>query len=388
MSLLLWCALALQLGVQLALGGSVIPSSEELLKRQTSGQPLPKIPACIPPEVTSPLTGSYPKSAVTTVQTGTNCGQYGDPPAQVLDNLESPNGLQDYLQICHGEIITMTDKGGDKRAVCFYANPNSTKDKPLPLLVYLHPSLVGTTLSFPLTGIDNLRDTQSLNNEDATRLGFSYILPAGRNTVHQYPFPDNTGLGWDNWYRNVDRSSSGLNIDVDFIDKTIAYAKSHVAVDKRRVFLTGWSNGAAMAELYAAQTDGIASAAVYSAPDPYRDSQDPCTQVPYPKYATPVRDVHNYCDIIGICTTGKYYNDDLKKRYPSLQKSLVVIDVVTTAVKSQDANAQCDPACQGACGITTGTAAHLRWPSTRNTDTFFSFLRAHPLPTSGTWGAP
>ncbi len=243
------------------------------------------------------------------------------------------------------------------------------------------------TILVPPYRIDNVRDTQSLNNEDASRLGFSYLLPAGRNTDHIYPFPDNTGLGWDNWYRNLDRSSSGLNADVDFIDKAIAYAKSNVAVDKRRVFMSGWSNGAAMTELYAANTDGIAAAAVYSAPDPYRDSQDPCTQVPYPKYATPIRDVHNYCDIIGICTTGLYYYTDLKKRYPSLPQSIVVIDDLTTGIKGKDGSASCDPACQGACGITTGTVAHLRWPTTRNDDTFFAFLRSNPLPASGTWGA-
>ena len=387
-SLLVWCALAVQLGAQLAMGGSLMPPTEDLLRRQLNGQPIPEAPVCIPPQVTSPLTNSYPKSAVTTVQTGKSCSRYGNAPARVVSNLESPNGLQDYLQICHGQILSMTDKAGLKRAVCFYANPRSTKDKPLPLLVYLHPSLAGSTITFPLTGYDKVRDTQSLNNQDPSRLGFSYILPAGRNTQHQYTFPDNVGLGWDNWYRNVDRSSPDLNIDVDFIDKSIAYAKTNVPVDPRRVFLTGWSNGAAMAELYAAQTDGIASAAVYSAPDPYRDSQDPCTQVPYPKFATPVRDVHNYCDFFGICTTGKYYHDDLKKRYPSLKQSMVVIDVLTAAVKSKDANAQCDPACQSACIVTTGTLAHLRWPVTRNSDTFFSFLRANPLPASGTWGAP
>uniref|UniRef100_V5EJW9 Carbohydrate esterase n=2 Tax=Kalmanozyma brasiliensis (strain GHG001) TaxID=1365824 RepID=V5EJW9_KALBG len=389
MSMLLWCALALQLGAQLALGRSIAfpPTDDEWLRRQSSTSSLPSIPACIPPQGTSPL-GIYPPSAVTTKQTGTNCNRYGDPPARVLNNVQSPNGLQDYVQICHGQIITMTDKNGQERAVCFYANPKSTKDKPLPLLVYLHPSLFGSTVTFPLTGIDEVRDIQSLNNEDPSRLGFSYILPAGRNTIHQYPFPDDTGLGWDNWYRNVDRRSRDLNIDVDFIDKTIAYAKGHVPVDKRRVFMTGWSNGAAMTELYAANTDGIASAAVYSAPDPYRDSQDPCTQVPYPKYATPVRDIHNYCDIIGICTTGKYYRDDLKRRYPSLPQSLVVIDVVTTAVMGTDDGAKCDPACQGACAVTTGSVAHNRWPAARNSDTFFSFLRANPLPKSGFWGAP
>lgn len=384
-SFLFWCALALQLGAQLALGATM-PSKEELLRRQIggAGTPIPTIPLCVPPQVTSPLLGSYPKSAVTTVQTGTNCNQYGSPPARVVGDIESPTGLQDYLQICHGQILTLTDNLGQKRAVCFYANPNSTKDKPLPLLVYLHPSLAGTTVTFPLTGFDNVRDTQSLNNEDSSRLGFSYILPAGRNTVHTYPFPDNVGLGWDNWYRNLDRSSPGLNADVDFIDKAIAYAKSNVPVDLRRVFMSGWSNGAAMTEMYAANTDGIAAAVVYSAPDPYRDSQDPCTQVPYPKYATPVRDVHNYCDIIGICTTGKNYRDDLKKQNPSLAQSIAVIEVLTAAVKSKDDIAKCNPACQGTCGITKGTLARVCWPGNHNQDTFFSFMQSNLLSALGT----
>jgi hypothetical protein len=199
------------------------------------------------------------------------------------------------------------------------------------------------------------------------------------------PVPDNDGLGWDNWYRNLDRSSKGLNADVDFIDKAITLAKKSVPVDSRRVFMSGWSNGASMALLYALNTKGIASASVYSAPDPYRDSQDPCTQPPYPIYATPTQDVHNYCDIIGICTTGQYFYTDLRKRYPTLPQSFVVIDTITTAVKSKDDSAMCDPLCQGACGLTEGTVAHLRWPSARNTDTFFTFFKNNPLPASGSW---
>lgn len=384
MSILLCYIFALQC----VMGRSAMPSKGEILRRQGSISQIPTLPLCIPPQGTSSLTGKYPPSAVTTVQTGTDCTQYGDPPARVVSNVEAPDGLQDLINICHGQIIYMNDNTGRQRVMCFYANPNSTKDKPLPLLVWLHPSLFGTTITFPLTGFDEVRDAQSLNNEDASRLGFSYILPAGRNTEHKYPYPDATGLGWDNWYRNLDRASKGLNADVDFIDKAIAYAKNHTPVDPRRVFMSGWSNGAAMAELYAANTPGIASAAVYSAPDPFRDIQDPCTQVPHPKYATPVRDVHNYCDIFGICTTGLYYYSDLKKRYPSLPQSIVVIDDVTTAIKGKDSSASCDPACQSTCAVTTGTLAHQRWPVARNSDTFFSFLRSNPLPALGTWGAP
>lgn len=196
------------------------------------------------------------------------------------------------------------------------------------------------------------------------------------------------GLGWDNWYRNLDRSSDGVNADVDFIDKAIALAKDRVPIDPRRVFMSGWSNGAAMSMEYALNTNGIAAASVYSAPDPYRDSLDPCTQVPSPTFATPTQDVHNYCDIIGICTTGQYFYTDLRKRYPSLQQSFVVIDTLTTVVRSRDDSAKCDPVCQGSCAITEGTVAHLRFPVTRNNDTFFTYFKNHPLPASGSWGAP
>ena len=94
LSFLLWCALALQLGTQLALG-SIMPSREQLLRRQAGTSSIPQLPVCIPPQLTSVITGQYPPSAVTTVQTGTNCNQYDDPPAQIVSDLESPDGLQD-----------------------------------------------------------------------------------------------------------------------------------------------------------------------------------------------------------------------------------------------------------------------------------------------------
>ena len=343
---------------------------------------------CLPPILTSPLTGQYPASAVTTKQTGTDCTQYGDPPAKVVGPILSPTGLEDLVIICGGEIVDLTDYTGAPRKACLYVNPASTAQRPLPLVVWLHPSLVSTSLSFPLTGFDLARDSQRLNSDDDGAVGFSYLLPLGRNTEHKYQFPDNVGLGWDNWYRNLDRTSPDLNVDVDFLDKAIALAKARVPVDPRRVFMSGWSNGAAMALLYALNTDGIAGTSVYSAPDPYRDGVDPCTQAPHPTFATPTQDTHNYCDLVGICTTGKYFYDDLRVRYPRLKQSLVVIDTLTAASKSRDDDAQCDPVCQGTCFLTEGLLAHLRWPATRNNDTFFAFMRQHPLPRAGTWGPP
>jgi pimeloyl-ACP methyl ester carboxylesterase len=168
-------------------------------------------------------------------------------------------------------------------------------------------------------------------------------------------------------------------VDVETIDHFIAAAKNLTSVDERRVHMGGWSNGAAMALQYAIQTPGIASAAVYSAPDPERDANDPCAQIPNPLYNTPTLDVHNYCDIIGICTTGLYYYQDLAYRYPTLTQEFVVIDDTTQQIVGYNGGATCDPACAVGNVYSVGTAAHLRWPNLQN-QLFFNWYITHPMP--------
>lgn len=147
----------------------------------------------LPSAVCLPI-GQTPPSAVTTKQTGTNCNQYGDPPAAVLNDITSPDGLQDGVTVCNGNIVIITDNLGEIRKACLYINPASTKAKPLPLIVWLHPSLVSASNSFPMTGWDQVKTTQPLNNEDPTAVGFSYILPFGRNTVHQCEYICESGV--------------------------------------------------------------------------------------------------------------------------------------------------------------------------------------------------
>lgn len=103
----------------------------------------------------------------------------------------------------------------------------------------------------------------------------------------------------DNWYRNFNRSDPTLNADTQTIDYFIKVVNSTGLADPRRLFMSGWSNGAAFGEQYAIVTPGIAAAAVYSAPDPFRDAVDRCAMVPLPTYATPILDVHNQCDLWG-----------------------------------------------------------------------------------------
>jgi hypothetical protein len=259
--------------------------------------------------------------------------------------------------------------------------------------VWLLPSLIQQDIAFPLTEIALVQATQGLNNEDSSAVGFHILLPTGRLTAHDYPSIDATGIGWDNWYRNYDRGTPGLNVDAESIDNFIAQAKSLVSVDERRVFMSGWSNGAAMAIQYALMTPGIAAASVYSAPDAWRDVQSPCAQPTYPQYATPIRDMHNYQDILGIQITGLYFYQDLTYRFPQIEASFVVIDDLTALPLSYDHNAKVDESCAigSVCATTIGVLAHMRYPVVDNKDVIFEWLLKHPLPESGSWpyiGAP
>jgi poly(3-hydroxybutyrate) depolymerase len=249
------------------------------------------------------------------------------------------------------------------------------------LLVYLNPSLFSADKTAPLTGFITDAANADLTG-DAARKGFILLMPEGRDTKHYYPFPDDTGIGWDNWYRNLDRSSPALNVDVATIDHFIAAVKDMGIVDPKRVYLSGWSNGAAMAQLYALNTPGIAAAAVYSSPDPFSDVADPGAQTPFATALTPLMDIHNQCDIIGICQTGTRFHQTLSRLFPKLVQRPVIIDNLFNEVQS------CNDMCasqaiapsdaSGALGA-LGAANHLRWPITWNTQ-MYAFLRQHPLP--------
>ncbi|MGH8457270.1 MAG: PHB depolymerase family esterase, partial [Stenotrophobium sp.] len=266
------------------------------------------------------------------------------------------------------------------RNACLINPAGASAQHPLPLLVYLNPSLFSADKTAPLTGFVTDAASADLTGDPA-RKGFILLMPEGRDTHHYYPFPDDTGVGWDNWYRNLDRSSPALNVDVAAIDHFIAAVKDTGIVDTRRIYMSGWSNGAAMAQLYALNTPGIAAAAVYSSPDPFSDVADPGAQTPFATALTPLMDIHNQCDIIGICQTGTKFHQTLNNLYPKLVQRPVIIDELFNEVQA------CDAACadqtvvpsgpSGALG-SVGAVNHLRWPLTWNTQ-MYAFLRAHPL---------
>ena len=298
---------------------------------------------------------------------------YGDPPRPMTHTVNGLLATQNLCAPLGGELLTdFTDSSGTPRQACLVTPAGASKDKPLPLLVWVHPSL------FPMdtvhvTNIPEAMTTADLSGDPA-RPGFILLLPAGRDTEHYYPSVDASGLGWDNWYRNLDRSRADLNVDVAALDHFIAEARGRGNVDEKRVFMSGWSNGSAMTVLYALNTPGIAAAAVYSAPDPFGAFDDPCPQAPFASQPTPIYHVHNDCDIFGICPGGAKLFETLRTGLSPASQDQIIDTAMQAATMC---NALCDP--NQPLGETLGSANHLRWPLLW-TDTMFQYLRDHPLP--------
>ena len=294
---------------------------------------------------------------------------------------------------------TWSDPDGTTRRACLYEPASASAANPLPLIVYIHPSLFTADTLSAATNILDFQNTADLSGDPA-RPGFIVVAPEGRSTQHFYPQPDDQGTGWDNWYRQVDKRGRDVTIhgvtypqNVDaatldhFIDEEIATGK----VDTRRIYVTGWSNGSAMGFLYGLNRRWVAAVAVYTGPNPFEAFNDPCAQLPVKHRArsdgeirvanprVPTYHVHNACDIAGICPNGEL-----------LRMQLVPVHTPFTDViinGSEQPVAMCDPGCgtnpdadmnfaDNPRGFTEGSQNHTRWPDSQ-TQGMLDFFRAH-----------
>src|SRR5271168_1205642 len=255
---------------------------------------------------------------------GAQCGPFGDAPAEVNHGTYA-SFVSSHNPICWGGKVLgpWTDANGDNRNACLYEPPDAGKTNPLPLVIFLHGS-VATADSIRLTGLYPLIGKTELGGKDP---GFILLAPEGRYTSHFYPGLDSNGLGWDNWYRQLnpagDVTVAGVvyheNQDTAAIDHFVNESVASGKVDRSRIYVMGWSNGAAMAMLYALNRPWIAAAAVYSAPDPFAAFTDICSQIPVVAAPggigqlqvfnphVPLMHVRNDCDIGGICPNGNRF---------------------------------------------------------------------------------
>ena len=321
------------------------------------------------------------------------CNPFGNAPRPMVAD---PTQLT-----CSGGTMmaTWTDADGTTRRACLYEPASASQSNPLPLVVYLHPSLFTADTIPTATNLLDYLSTANVSN-DPSRPGFILLAPEGRATQHFYPSPDDQGTGWDNWYRQVDSRGRDVTVggvtyrqNVDsatidhFIDEVIATGK----VDTRRIYVIGWSNGSAMGFLYALNRRWVAAAAVYTGPNPFKAFNDPCSQDPVRHRPRsngevrvanphlPIYHVHNACDIAGICPNGELLLSQLQVVHTRFTD--VIID------GSQNQVSTCDPGCgtnpdanmnfqDNPRGFTEGTQNHTRWPDVW-TQSMLDFLRQH-----------
>lgn len=328
------------------------------------------------------------------------CTPFGDPPALVNHGFVA-GSIAAYNPVCFGGRVLgpWKDSDGDDRYACIYEPAQHSRDNPLPLLVFVHGSLA-TADSVKFTGLSGAIDSADLGGK---KRGYILLAPEGRYTTHYYPGADSNAMGWDNWYRQLsasgDMNAAGFtykeNVDAAAIDHFIQDEIATGEVDTTRLYLTGWSNGAAMAMLYALDRQSIAAAAVYSAPDPFGAFNDPCPQTPVSRTPAsnaevqvfnpriPIMHVRNSCDIGGICPNGNTFAAQMRAISVSLDDVILNTDGKPLGV--------CDNTCgtnpmadgqMGARATWCGIAHHLRWPSSFNPQ-MFEFLKNHPLPPPG-----
>ncbi|HEY9157901.1 PHB depolymerase family esterase [Candidatus Binatus sp.] len=320
------------------------------------------------------------------------CGPFGDPSAAVISQVRPNCGA--------GKLIgPWKDADRIDRYACLYEPKSTGANRKLPMIVYLHPSLFSAGW-ITQTNILDLQNSVSLT-DDPNNVGYIVLAPEGRKTTHYYPFPDNTGVGWDNWYRQLNPTSDVKigdttwreNADAAAIDHFIAAEVATGNVDTARIYVSGWSNGAAMGLLYAVNRPNIAAAAVYSGPDPFGAFDDPCRQRPVagpPANNTQLQifnpaartmHVHNSCDIGGICPNGEQLTSELNAAGVVVDD--VILDNHRRRVYACTDSCGTDPkapekSTAGVTGSVIGFGNHMRWPKEWTT-AMLDFFRNHPL---------
>jgi predicted esterase len=327
------------------------------------------------------------------------CGPFGDAPAEVNHGWFA-GFISAHNPICFGGKLVgpWADAEGTDRYACLYESENASKETPLPLIVFLHGSLA-TADSIRLTGLIGMINSVEVGGK---KPGFILLAPEGRYTTHYYPGVDSNAVGWDNWYRQLNPSGAATvagrsyseNADAAAIDHFVQEELAGGKVDGHRIYIMGWSNGAAMALLYALNRPWLAAAAVYSAPDPFGAFDDRCPQVPVALAPSgdgqiqvfnprvPLMHLHNSCDIEGLCPNGSMFKSQMAAIGTNLDD--VILDSSGSQVTA------CDDTCGtssfaggniGAGGKFRGFIHHVRWPSNWNAK-MLEFLKQHPLGTS------
>jgi len=295
------------------------------------------------------------------------------------------------------------DIQGVDRYACVFRPSGASRISPRPLIVFFHGGLSSATTVYNAMSLRAKAAGFDLTG-DSTRSGFFLLSVQGRNLN----FPTEAspqGPLHDFFYRDLKSPSS--NPDIDNADHLIDDFVAEGAIDRSRIYVTGWSNGGFFAQMYAiarhtTPTPGgnrVAAAAIYSSADPFngvRKGESPsCRLDPYPRSMVPILLTRRACDDIAC--------DEAQAEHLVEQGQIVPPGYVVTTWLSTATSLVGDPnlrwllvrgdgpevtscTAPALCPLATATVNHIRWPDgvedgsgIDHEPTILGFLRDNPL---------
>jgi poly(3-hydroxybutyrate) depolymerase len=229
--------------------------------------------------------------------------------------------------------------------------------------------------------------------------GFVVVATQGRN-LHWPTDDPQDGSKHDSFHRDFKR-----NRDVAFVDALIDGVVDDGGIDKQRIFISGWSNGARFAGLYGITRhihptpmgNRIAAISTYSGGDPYeniRHGQQPsCKLASYPTSTVPFMMNSRTCDVIAC---DKEQAESLAKDGatpgPGNIAATWIDDLKAMGVDARwqriTAVGGVSLQCNSFCGPTLARVNHDRWPDGVNDGSgeagdyeigMLGYLRSRPL---------
>ena len=280
---------------------------------------------------------------------------------------------------------------GQHRAACVFRPPGTSASSPRPLLVFLHGAGGSARAIYDNTLLRAKAATFDLGD----RPGFILAADQGRNLA-----PSVNGHPASSRHEFYDRNFA-TSPDVRNLDLLFDTLVSEGGVDPRRIYLTGWSNGAFFSQLYAlvrhqTPTPGgnrIAAVAVFDGADPLEPPtplNPGCAYRPYPRSSLPVFIAHRACSIVwcdAAQASGRAFNApgfDVRGWLALLRGPIGATDVTELLL---DHGGAAVTSCAERCPGVEALVDHIRWPDGIGDGSgidrepeMLRYLAAHPLP--------
>ncbi len=269
-----------------------------------------------------------------------------------------------------GNARTWIDADGTIRYWCESRPAETSAQSTRPLVIWITGSGGSADSVYDATSLREKQPTFVLSG-DPGRPGFILVSIQPRN-LHWPTIDHQDGSKSEIYYRDLYTPST--NADIAFIDHIIDILVIEGVVDRNRVYMMGWSNGARFTALYSIarheqMTPGgnrVAAVANYSGGDPYTtfDYDKPeCALSDLPKSSIPYFMISRQCDLVACDanTDLKVIPGNVAEPWISLLENDIGADVSWLVIDNLgNPKTTCASAAQ--CTESDALFGHLHWP--------------------------